>query len=110
MEKLTPEADAAEAARHVDETTKRCILALYRSAVRRRGRVGARSEKHCYAGARVLGRRRSVCGADVRRAPGEPYTGALRPVPGLLALVAAAASRRGGGRARSSLVVSGGRG
>ena len=29
-----PEADAAESSRHVDATMKRCILALYRSAVR----------------------------------------------------------------------------
>ena len=35
-----PNADAAEAARDVDETMKRCILALYRSAVR----VGAEWE------------------------------------------------------------------
>ena len=53
MEKLTPEAlasglvaagvpnaDAAEAARHLDDTMKRAILALYRSAVR----VGAEWE------------------------------------------------------------------
>jgi pimeloyl-ACP methyl ester carboxylesterase len=70
MEKLTPETlapglaaagvpaeDAAEAARHVDATMKRSILALYRSGVR----VGAEWE---HGLARVGGRGLVLWGAD----------------------------------------------
>ena len=98
-----PADDARATSERVDDTMKRCILTLYRSAIH----VGTEwgPDLHAAAGARArsVGRARSLRPADVGRAPGPAHRRPLRPIRWLLALVAARAAGRGGRRAHRAL-------
>ena len=65
-----PAADAADAAARVDSTMKRCILALYRSAVHVGREMVRRSRAGHRPGPRALGRGRPLRGVPLRRATG----------------------------------------
>ena len=120
MQRLTPEAlakalaaagvpedDAREAAAHLDETMKQCILRLYRSAVHAGREWLPELARIPRRGLVLWGEADPYAGVEFGRRLAEPHRRPVRPARELLPLVAARAPGRGGGGAWRPLAIGG---